>query len=134
MRRAVIEGGIVANIIEADADFAPGGMMLVDAEDAGARIGGTWDGAAFGPPPPVAIERERDAMTVTLAQLRIALAEAGLLAAVEARVLATPRAATIWEYGGAIRRNSPLIAAATGAGVTDEAIDTVFRAAMRVEV
>jgi hypothetical protein len=133
MRRAVIDGGIVTNIIEADAGFTLPGAVLADA-DGTEQIGGTWDGAAFGPKPPPPIEEERAGMVATLAQLRIALAEAGLLAAVEARVAAHPRASVIWEYGGAIGRNSPLIAAATGPGVTDEAIDTVFRAAMGVAV
>jgi hypothetical protein len=133
MRRAVIDGGVVVNIIEADADFTLPGVVLADA-DGTEQIGGTWDGAVFGPAPAEPIEAERDRMEVTLAQLRIALAEAGLLTAVEARVAAHPRASVIWEYGGTIRRNSPLIAAATGPGVTDETIDGTFRAAMRVEV
>jgi hypothetical protein len=133
MRRAVIDGGVVVNIIEADADFTLPGVVLADA-DGTEQIGGTWDGAAFGPKPPPPIEEERDGMAVSLAQLRIALAEAGLLAAVEARVAAHPRASVIWEYGGAIGRNSPLIAAAAGGAVTDETIDSIFRAAMGVAV
>jgi hypothetical protein len=47
MRAAVIDNGIVVNIIEVQSlDFLPG---LVDA--AGAGIGDRWDGAAFSAPP-----------------------------------------------------------------------------------
>ncbi|WP_099868239.1 hypothetical protein [Pararhizobium haloflavum] len=48
-RRAVIDGGIVVNIIEAGPDFELPGKTLVDAGNA--SIGWTWDGEAFMPPP-----------------------------------------------------------------------------------
>lgn len=46
-RRAIIENGIVTNIIEADPDFELPGKTLVEAGDAG--IGWTWDGSSFTP-------------------------------------------------------------------------------------
>ena len=50
--KALIDGatGLVENIIVVDGPFDPGdGKTLLDA--AGARIGGTWDGAKFVAPP-----------------------------------------------------------------------------------
>jgi hypothetical protein len=46
MRYALIENGLVTNVIEADAVFMAG--MVAD--DGAAQIGGTWDGIKFGPP------------------------------------------------------------------------------------
>lgn len=51
-RRAIIENGIVTNVIEADPDFELPGKTLVDAGDAG--IGWTWDGSTFTSPAPAA--------------------------------------------------------------------------------
>lgn len=50
MRAAIIEGGIVRNIIEAAHLGVLPGVDLIDA--AGAAIGDTWDGAHFTRPPP----------------------------------------------------------------------------------
>jgi len=131
MKKAVIESGIVTNIIEADENFAPEGMTLVPAT-AATQMRGRWDGDVFLPPPAEPIARQRRRMEVRLDQFRIALAEAGRLIAVESVVMADPRAAITWEYGGAIHRNSPLVAVATTA-MTPAQMDTIFRAAMRVE-
>jgi len=52
MRKAIIveATGVVENIVMANDDFDPGpGKLLRDAADA--RRGGTWDGAAYQPPP-----------------------------------------------------------------------------------
>ncbi|WP_099867832.1 DUF4376 domain-containing protein [Pararhizobium haloflavum] len=62
-RRAVIDGGIVVNIIEAGPDFELPGKTLVDAGNA--SIGWSWDGEAFTSPPapPVTadqVDAERD--------------------------------------------------------------------------
>lgn len=54
-RWAVIDGGIVKNIILADADFAAA-IGAVPAK--GAQIGWTWDGSAFAPPPVAPKTRE----------------------------------------------------------------------------
>lgn len=54
-RWAVIDGGIVTNIILADADFA-GAIGAVPAK--GAQIGWTWDGQDFHPPLPIPKTRE----------------------------------------------------------------------------
>lgn len=50
MRYALIEAGIVVNIIEADAGFAAGiGAVLAGADT---HVGDTWDGSAFARPAP----------------------------------------------------------------------------------
>ena len=82
MRMAIIDEptGRVENIILADAGFDPGpGKLLRDA--AGAAIGGTWDGAAYQPPPapppaPPDPQTELDAAiaaATTLSELKAAL-------------------------------------------------------------
>lgn len=63
MRKAVIDGSTVTNIIDAESDFTLSGKTLVAAGNAG--IGWTWDGETFSPPPPPAptpadIDTERD--------------------------------------------------------------------------
>ena len=50
---AVIENGVVTNIIEASRGFAPEGMTLVKATKV-AEIGGTWNGSRFTRPVEVA--------------------------------------------------------------------------------
>jgi hypothetical protein len=50
MRRAIIEGGVVVNIIETAPEFTMPGKTLVLATNE-ARIGGSWNGASFGPAP-----------------------------------------------------------------------------------
>lgn len=132
MKKAVIESGVVVNIIVADDDFSLPGKTLVTATAATQR-GGLWDGSVFSPPPPEPIARQRRRMEARLDQFRIALAEAGRLAAVETVVMADPRATVTWQYGGTIHRNSPLVTIATTA-MTPAQMDTIFRAAMRVEI
>lgn len=56
-RAAVVQGGVVVNVIKvADDSFDPGeGLALVLLEDASPiSIGWHWDGKAFTPPPPLA--------------------------------------------------------------------------------
>ena len=133
MRKAVIENGIVTNIIEASASYAPDGVILVDATGAG--IGGGWDGAVFTPAPPIPIEEERERMVVSVAQLRIALEEAGQLANVQTKIAAFPRAVAALQFAGAISRNSQLVATIISEGAaTDTGVDNIFRAAMAVEI
>ncbi|MDI1278079.1 hypothetical protein [Methylobacter sp.] len=52
MRFAVIDNGIVSNIIEADGDID--GLVLIK-DDGTAKIGGRWDGIAFFDPVPPAL-------------------------------------------------------------------------------
>lgn len=50
MKMAVIENGVVVNIIEASKSFRPEGMELIRATKR-ASIGGAWDGKKFYPEP-----------------------------------------------------------------------------------
>ena len=127
MRAAVIENGVVANIILVGSlEFAPG---LIDA--AGAAIGDTWDGAAFMRP----TMPDEVPQSVTMRQARLALLGAGVLATVNAAIAAMPddlgEAARIeWEYARDVLRESPLIAGLMPAlGMTEQQIDQLFMTA-----
>lgn len=72
---------------------------------------------------------------VTMRQARLALLQAGKLAAVDAAINALPEptksAARIeWEYSGTVRRRQPLVLAlAPALGLNDAALDALFIAA-----
>jgi hypothetical protein len=70
-------------------------------------------------------------MVCTPRQARLALASAGLLAAVEAWVAAAPEAIRIdWEFAAEVRRDyPPLVQAGAALGLTDAEIDALFEAA-----
>lgn len=54
MRYAIVENGVVTNVIVADEEHAPSGAIEDDHDEA--QIGGSWDGEAFSPaPPPVGL-------------------------------------------------------------------------------
>jgi hypothetical protein len=127
MRAAVIEGGIVANIIEVESlDVFPN---LIDAADG--AIGDLWDGATFIKPPVVIPVPS----VVTMRQARIALLGAGLLAQVQTSVDgmtgAEGEAARIeWEYAADLKRDHGLVVALAAAlGLTETQIDELFIAA-----
>ena len=124
MRYAIISGGIVANIIESDADFAAA-IGAIPAGDAG--IGYAFDGEVFTPLAAVVPVPE----SVSQAQARLAMLNAGLLDAATAAVTAAGPAAVIeWEWRQTIRRDSPLVAgAALSLGLTDGQVDALFIAA-----
>lgn len=71
---------------------------------------------------------------VSAFQAKAALLDAGLLADVEMAVAgAGPRAVLAWEYATEFQRSSPTIAAlAAGAGITDDMLDDLFRAAAQI--
>lgn len=123
MRYAIISGGIVANIIESDADFAAA-IGAIPAGDAG--IGYAFDGEVFTPAAVVPVPE-----SVSQAQARLAMLNAGLLDAATAAVTAAGPAAVIeWEWRQTIRRDSPLVAgAALSLGLTDGQVDALFIAA-----
>jgi hypothetical protein len=127
MRAAVIEGGIVANIIEVESlDFLPN---LIDA--AGGAIGDLWDGATF-TKPPIVIQVPQE---VTMRQARLALLGAGLLATVNDKIATMTgtegEAARIeWEYAQTVDRSKGLVASIGSAlALTDAQIDELFIAA-----
>ncbi len=77
---------------------------------------------------------DRELMRCSPAQMRIALHDAGELAAVNLIALSDDRAAIVWEYATVILRNSPFIDALGTAHYTEEQIDGFFLEAMKVEV
>lgn len=125
-RYAIIEGGIVANVVEAEADFASA-QGWIPAQNAGP--GWLYDGQAFSePPPPQPVVPD----SVTMRQARLALLGAGKLAAVDAAIASLPspmkEAAQIeWEYAATVERSSPLIAQlAPALSMSDAEMDALF--------
>lgn len=92
---------------------------------------------AAGPVPWVPPEPEPDPVpeTVSRFQARAALLDAGLLGAVEVALAdAGPLAQLAWAEAVEFRRTSPTIAALSAAiGLTDEQVDSLFRAAAQIE-
>ncbi len=73
--------------------------------------------------------------SISMAQTRVALRQAGLLNAVEAAI-ASGDAATgdAWEYSSELRRDSELVATlGTSLGLSPERIDALFIAAAGIE-
>ena len=132
-RFAIIENGIVGNIVIADAEFAQEQGWLAAPDDV--EIGWTYDGNDFAAPV-VSPEEIRAAIRpVTMRQARLALLAAGVLGDVAPALAALPSphrdAAEIeWEYASEVRRDAPLIAALGSAlGLTEDQIDDLFAAA-----
>jgi len=126
MRYAIIESGIVANVIEAEAGFTIPGVVLVASDVAGP--GWTYDGSLFHPPvpPPPPVPD-----SVSPLQARRALRNVGLLDTVNDIVAAADDdTRDAWEYTIEVRRDSPILSALAGQlGMTDEQIDDLFRVA-----
>lgn len=132
-RFAIIENGIVGNIVIADAEFAQEQGWLAAPDDV--EIGWTYDGNDFAAPV-VSPEEIRAAIRpITMRQARLALLAAGVLGDVAPALAALPSphrdAAEIeWEYASEVRRDAPLIAAIGSAlGLTEDQIDDLFEAA-----
>ena len=130
MKYAIIENGIVANVAEAEADFAAeqGWVELTG----GAGIGWTYEGGAFIAPP---AQPEPVPETVSRFQARAALLQIGKLADAEA-VVAQADAITQLAWSEAIewKRSSPALnGLAEAIGLTQPEIDDLFRAAAEIE-
>lgn len=82
-----------------------------------------------------ALEYERERMVCSRLQARTALYTAGLLASVEKAVSSSSTMIQLaWEDATEFRRNSPSITMlAEEVGISEEELDNLFRAAMRVE-
>lgn len=132
MRYAIISGNVVTNTIVADADFAATIGAVELPEYAG--IGWTYDGVNWtapplpAPPPPPT--------SASMRQARLALLQAGKLAAVEAAINAltgpAKEAAQIeWEYATEVRRDSALMKQLAAAiGLTEADLDALFTQAV----
>lgn len=94
-----------------------------------ARMMWTDAGWVARPVPPAPVPQ-----SVTPLQIRLALTQLGLRAAVDAAVLAAdPGTRDAWEYALEIRRDNPLLAAfAAALGKTPEEVDEIFRIAARL--
>ena len=126
-RYAIIEDGVVTNLVEATAKFAKSQGWIACPE---AGIGWTWDGEAFLPPP--ALQTGLIPATVSMRQARLALLAADLLDPVETAIAAMDgaagRAAQIeWEYATEVKRDSPLVAGLVQAlQLDEETLDKLF--------
>lgn len=95
--------------------------------------------APFVPEPALSADdllaRERAAMVVSKFQAKAALMQAGLLDGIEVFLeTADPIVKLAWTDATEFRRQSPSIAAlASGAGLTDDMLDDLFRAAAQIE-
>lgn len=114
MRCAVVQDGLVVNVIEAEPGFLVPGTLVIPSE-VGAP-GWTYDGSTFHRPVSPQIEAPAD---VHVAWLRAALAEAGKLDQVDAAV--TSKGAVkkaLWDYATSISRSDPdVIAVATALSI-----------------
>jgi hypothetical protein len=124
MRAAIIENGVVTNIILVDS-------LAGKIDGANANIGDTWDGKQFATPAPVVTVPQ----SVTMRQARLALLGAGMLSTVSGAIAGMPgiqgEAARIeWEYARDVLRDSALIGGLMPAlGMASEQIDALFIAA-----
>lgn len=135
---AILDGeGIVTNIIVLnDLSEHPGAINA-----AGGVIGSTWDGTRFITPAPQPQDQPSVPQTVTRAQGKAALIQAGywpgvlaFVAAIEdetQRALAEVALHDTQEW----QRSSPFLnAAAGGLGITDEQLDALFIAAREIQL
>jgi len=123
-RCALIENGVVVNVILADPDSyaPPDGQTLRDVEGLQVNIGDGFDGAQFidnrvrAPEPTVT--------AVHIAWLEQALKEIDKLDAVNAAVAADPAKASLWRRVVTVNRNDPDVIAVASA--LDIDLDTLF--------
>lgn len=123
MRQAIIESGVVVNVIVGPLE---GAVTIPDDSPVGA--GWTYSGGTFSAPAPVTVVPS----SVTMRQARLALLAAGLLSSVETAIdaMADPMktvARIEWEYAATVERSSALIATlAPALGLDDAALDALF--------
>jgi hypothetical protein len=127
MRYAIIENGVVVNVAVADEAYAAEQGWMAAPDD----VSPGWayvNGAFTAPPPPKPVVPA----SVAMHQARLALLQAGKLAAVDAAIAALPspakEAAQIeWEYATEVKRSSTLVAQlAPALGLDDAALDALF--------
>jgi len=123
-RCALIENGLVVNVIRADPETysPPPGQTLRDVEGVQVNIGDGWDGEQF------IDNRERapelPITAVHIAWLEQALLEIGKLDAVNAAVAADPVKASLWRRVVTVNRNDPDVIAVAAA--LDIDLDALF--------
>ncbi len=130
MRFAIIEDGIVANIVLAEQEFAAD-QGWVEAVD-GVGPGWFFNGVEFMPPAPSAPVVPQ---SVTMVQARLVLFANGILDDVETAINSLPSPAKEmalieWNHRTEVRRESPLLAQLQPIlDLNDEQIDAMFIAA-----
>lgn len=133
-RYAIVQGGVVVNVIEADAGFAGtvGGIASETASPGDLYSGGVFTRPAP-PAPPVPA-------SVSMAQARIAMARAGISeATVDALIEALPNGLTKteariwWQRSNEVQRAHPVVALmAPALGLDSDDLDELFREAASV--
>lgn len=130
MFAAKVEDGVVTQVVITDAP--PDGWI---ASSTRVSVGWVYDGAVFSTKEAgVSAAEARDAMSVSPMQIRLALAQIGLLDSVNAHVAGDAQAAIAWEYATRVERNSPFVAGlaltfidpSTGEVITEQAVDDLF--------
>lgn len=140
MQYALINGGIVRNVIEAEPDFLlhiAADWDHIEALDTEGEqvlnvgIGWSWDGGFVEPPTPEP-EPTAPPSSVTMRQARLALLFYGLLDDVETAINAMPEpdrtAARIeWDYSNEVQRHNSFVTQLGGAlGLDDAQLDSLF--------
>lgn len=126
-RYAIIENGVVTNVVLADPTFAEEQGWVAAPDDVGP--GWLWDGTNFSPPPPAPPVVPE---AITMRQTRLALLNAGLLSQVDAAIASLPpderaSAEIDWQYATIVERTSPLVLQISGAlGLTSQQVDDLF--------
>lgn len=123
---AVVEDGVVSNIVVASAEFAQSiGAILVGGN---VNMGDSWNGSEFIPAPaPV----EPVPTFVYPRQIRLALTRVGLRTAVETHVAASGQdLKDWWEFSNEFYRDNPhVIETANALGVNSSQLDDLWRLA-----
>ncbi len=127
MRHAVIQDGVVVNVILANNPDEVPGLFLVASESA--SIGDLYDNGVFTKPPapPPVVPQE-----ITMRQARLVLLGAGLLSGVQTAIDGLPspqkEAAQIeWEYSNTLQRRNPFVLTLGPAlGLNSAQIDALF--------
>lgn len=135
MRAALIEDGVVVNVVEALPEEIDGVVIVDLAGYPDVHIGWAFAGGEFTAPP---AQPEPVPAEVTMRQARLVLHAAGLLAKVDAAIDSLPepertRARIEWDYSNAVQRDHGFTATLGQAlGLSSDAMDELFRAAARL--
>lgn len=119
--------GLVPEVKPALSDYQSWGEPVVSAESV-TFPAIDWTEAQIAEYEAQQLAARRAAMQCTPRQARLALAQAGLLTAVEAWIATAPEATQIeWQYANEIRRDwPPIAAAATALGLNEAQLDDLF--------
>lgn len=141
MQYALIQNGIVRNVIEAEPDFLQhiagewdhAEPLDTEGEKAlNVGIGWGWDGSAFVEPPAQPQPEPLPPASVTMRQARLALLAYGILGSVDAAIDAMPEpdkseARIEWDYSNEVQRHNGFVAQLGPVlGLTEAQLDDLF--------